>query len=496
MQIKKRYIILALLFIIYFTSRLYFSLQTPNFNDDKSYFALNEIEHISKTGKPITYNDSDNKINSIMPFYYYIFAPLMFFSNSIFLIKILNNLLASFLIVSIYLVTSYVIKSRRISLLCSILAASLPIYVNETINKINTNSLLLPLGFFMLYLFLKIEKLKSFELLLFVTILTILTSSSSFMFLLAIMIYLFLSFLENRKIPRIEIEYTSFVLLFFLWIILIVYKDVFQSLGFSIIWQNTPSLIMSNYFKNISLVTILGNIGFLPFIFGVYTVYSYLGKKKNKNTLLFVSLFLSTSILLLLKLVELKIGLVYFGISLVILFGQFLQDTMIFLTKSKVENRSELFFYSVVFLLVITQIIPSFFLMNQSVKQSLDTEYLNEFKYLKNTETNSHVLSIPEEGHLISFFGKRNEIINTNYFSFKDSDIIFNDVINFYKLIKNFKIDSIRILQKYDIEYFIVSDNLNNYNISSNISLNDNDCFNLTYSNKLKIYKFNKECGV
>ena len=116
MKIKQRHIILGFIFILYLAIRLYFSLQDDSFRDTKSYLHLRQIENIKNTGKPISYDNLSygGRTFIFMPLFYYLFAFFYIFFPKIIFLKLVNNLLASTIIIAVYLVSSKVIKNRMI----------------------------------------------------------------------------------------------------------------------------------------------------------------------------------------------------------------------------------------------------------------------------------------------------------------------------------------------------------------------------------------------
>ena len=484
--IKSRYFLLALLFILYFSIRLYFSLSTPYFDDDYSYYALRQIENIAQTGKPLVDDGLSygGRTFVFMPLYFYLLAlPALIFPKII-AIKIINNLLASTLIIAVYLVCSKMIRNRKISLLCSIIAATLPIYITETLNNISAYSIIFPGGFFLLFLFLNLENHKLETYLITLVIILVLSSNSSFLLIFGLLIFLLLSYIENKNIDKIELEFISFFLMFYLWATFIIFKDAYQAHGLAIIWKNAPFEIIKTYFKNISIIDFLSNIGFLPLIFGSYSSYLYLFKKKSKNMLLFTSIFISSLVLLWVKLIPVELGLMFLGSSLVILFGQFVKDIFVNIRKSKFAAKENLIFFILVIVILITQVLPGMIAMNSY--KGYDTNYISGFLWLRdNSPEDSIILSLPDEGHLISYFSKRKNVMDSEYLLIENVELRFDDILSFYK--SKFKTPAIRILEKYNADYFIISETLKNYNIENSIFEND-ECFKLVYKKKIEIF--------
>ena len=492
MKIKQRHIILGFIFILYLAIRLYFSLQDDSFRDTKSYLHLRQIENIKNTGKPISYDNLSygGRTFIFMPLFYYLFAFFYIFFPKIIFLKLVNNLLASTIIIAVYLVSSKVIKNRMICIVNAIIAATIPIYIKQTLNDISPISIIFPGSFFLIYLFINLDKRKDLlNYLIPVTLLLVLMSSSIIFVILGLIIYIILTSLEKIEIPQIEKEYTIFLVFFFLWSNFIIYKIAFQKHGFSIIWSNIPFQLLNQYYLDINLLNAIASIGILPFIFGIYTVYKYLFKIKSKDMYLFISLFLSSFVIFWSRIVPADVVLIFMGASLVILFGQFLKDYLIALKNTKFQVYTNKIMLLLVLVLIITQILPGVVSIIENSNNRLNEDYINGFTWLRNnTLPNSTVLASPEEGHLITFFGNRKNVMDNEYLLTDDAENRLKDISNFYT--SKFKIEAIRILEKYNIDYIIVSDiTYKEYDIQ----ILQDKCFSLIYNKSIEIYEFDKE---
>jgi hypothetical protein len=306
-----------------------------------------------------------------------------------------------------------------------------------------------------------------------------------------LILYVILSYLEDTAVPRIYLEFVSFISFFFIWANFIIYKNAFLRHGFDVIWENTPSEILKTYFMNINVPDAVASIGFLPLIFGIYGVYNYIVKKKNKKILILVGMFLSSFILLWLKVLPAEVCLVYIGGSLAVLFGVFLKDFNLFIESTKFTSRKNLFFTGIVLLLLITQIVPGIIAMSNESNSSPKPEYIESFRWLKNnTENDSVILSIPEEGNLITYYGDRKNVIDTSFILIDDPGTILKDVNSIYT--QKFKIEGLRLLEKYDVDYIILSENAKKKYGISEISYISSPCFYMAYKGNIIIYKLNK----
>jgi len=471
MNIKKS---LLLFFFIYLGVRLFFSLQTPYFGDDYSYFAMRQVDHIRETGKPLIEDDLSfgGRTFNILPFYFYFLSLFTLFFPKIIIIKIINNVLASSIIFAMYFACEKTIKNRRISLICAVMAALMPIYIKETLHNISLLSVLIPGGILLYYLFLNFEK-NVLDYAILLTVILILSSISSFMLILGIIVFIILNFLENKSISKIGLEFSSFFLIFFLWVMFIFLKDAFQLHGLEILNLNS---------QEINLLSVFTNIGLLPILLGSYTSYVYLFKKKSASTLLFISSALASLILLLSGLIREKMGVVFLGMSLVILFGQFFKDFITNLKKTRFSEQK--LFTIIIAVIILFQLMPGALTLMRT--KSFSEGYIDGFRWLeKNTEENSVVLSLPEKGHLITYFGERKNVMDTEYILRNDIKTRRDDIESFFST--RLKIPALRILEKYGVDYIIVSDDIDYLVL-------EDDCFSDKYYSDIIIYRKEHSC--
>ena len=146
-----------------------------------------------------------------------------------------------------------------------------------------------------------------------------LTSASSFLVIVALLFYLLFLKLEKLRLKKKEIELIVFSMFLIIIINFWVYKDAFLFHGTSLVWQNLPKDVLTKVFLEFNLLGALYLIGLIPFIAGIYVIYNNLfSKKKNRFTFLLISFAISIGLLLWLRLVQLRIGLIFLGIILIL----------------------------------------------------------------------------------------------------------------------------------------------------------------------------------
>ncbi|MBN2368778.1 hypothetical protein JXC34_07180 [Candidatus Woesearchaeota archaeon] len=498
MKLKSKTLIIWLLFIGYFGLRLLFSLQTEYFNNEYSYFALRQIENIANTGRPIIHDELSygGRIFVFMPFYFYILAMFTKILPGTLIIKIINNFFASTIIISVYLVCSKITQNRKISILASLVSSAIPIYIKETLNNISPYSVFFPATIFFAYYFMNLRNnQKMLDYLIPLSLIIVLSSPAAFLLILGFVIYLIFGNIENIPIERIELELVSFFTFFFLWANFIIFKLAFQKHGFSVIWKNVPYLV-DTYMNNLNFLTIAASVGFLPLVFGTYTLYSYIVKKKSKNISLIVSLFLASFIVFWFRLIHLELALMFFGTLLVILFSQFLKDFFALLKKTKFSGYSSILYASVVVLLMVSQIIPGFMLMYNSVQESPSKDYIAGFSWLReNTPEDSTIVALPEEGNLITYFGNRKNVADSDYLMIDNPEVVLKDIELIFR--QRFKVGAIQLLEKYNAEYILFSEKTKKTYKLDHLMYVPDPCFELVFDSYIQIYHWKKdECGV
>ena len=102
---------------------------------------------------------------------------------------------------------------------------------------------------------------------------------------------------------------------------------------------------------------------------------------------------------------------------------------------------------------------------------------------------------MPQEGSLITYFGNRKSVIDSEYILIDDAGQKYSDATSIYSDL--FKIEALRKLEKYKVDYIFFSDVVNKSIGISGISYINDSCFDLVYSRDVKIYKINRElCGL
>ncbi len=383
---KKEYIWLALIFSLVLGIRLYFVFQTPYFSED-AYFNIRQVEHIKNTGLPIFKDDLSYSGRNFLfqPFFHYILAFFNLFMPLNLVCKLLPNIFASCLIFIVYLIAKEITKSQGAALFSSFISGFIPIFFAETINSVSVFSLVIPLMFFLIYSLIKINKDEKYIGYFIVSIIIIaLMHASAFLLIIALLLYILLIRLEHLKQRRSELELIVFSTILVIWLNFIIYKNAFLIHGQFVIWQNIPKELLGQYFSQLSILSALYYIGIIPLFSGIYMIYKYTFKKKNRKIYLLMGFVLSGIFLLWFKLIPLKTGLVFFGVILVLLFSKFYSDFILFIDKTRFSKYKTVFIVLIFLVFIFNSIIPTISYTNQVVRETPSKNEIEALLWLKN----------------------------------------------------------------------------------------------------------------
>ena len=455
--------LLILIFLAVFLFNLYVSLNFNYFFDSTSYFNLRVIEHIASTGLPLLYDPLGySGVDLAVPQLFHYLVGIFFFIP--FYFKIIPALFASSIVFVVYLLSKEVTKNEYASLLTSFLSGFVPIYFIRTVNNVSIYSLMVPLIFWLFYFLIKIEQKKYLKLFLLFSFLLPFAGASSFLFVFSLIFYVILNVTENIKIAELKKEAILFSFFVVLLINLILFKKAFFMQGFDVIYGNVPRLILENYFRSFNIFNSIYLIGVFSFFFGIVGVYYGL-KEKSISVILFISLILSTLLLLFLKLININVGLLFLAMGLTVISSLALNKFFIYLNKTKLSNFKNYFMVFFVLLVIIFALLPSYY-SSQNVKN------LEVFEWMKNNlEEGSVVLAPPGHGHYITSLAEKKNVMDSNFLLVDDADDRFNSVSIIYNTWSETK--ALELLREYKVNYIYVN-NMSEYNLNF---LDDEKCF-------------------
>jgi hypothetical protein len=489
MQTKKiAALIIAIVFALTLGIRLIIAFQSPYFSGENSYFNLRQIEHIKNTGLPVFDDELSygGRTYIFPPVFHYTIAFFSLFMPVDIASKIFPNIFASSLVIIAYVFSFQLTKNRRASLFTSYISGFIPIFFAPTVNSISTYSLAIPLIFYMLYCFIRISERKYLYRYLILLFLLPFVSTSAALVALGFLVYILFIRLEEFKQKRAELEIIAFSIFFLTWIFFIMYKKAFLFHGASVIWENIPKEMLANYFKETSLVKAIYQVGFIPLIYGIYSVHYHIFTKRDRKVYLLISFAFSIALLLWFKLIELELGMMFLAIVLALLFGYLYASFFNYLRKTRISKLSWIFVLSFIVTFFLTSVIPSIYDANAALEDSPSTKEIRALNFLRDMPDGA-VLALVSEGHLITAIAQKENVADPNFLMIDDADQRYNDIKKIYTT--PFKTDAIGLLNKYNVKYMLFSDSAKEQFGIEEIKYIDDECFKPIFEDKVEIYE-------
>jgi hypothetical protein len=484
MQKKTRWILVAL-FALTLLVRLILAFHIPNLSYD-SYFHLRQVEHITAEGTPLfndelSYGGHDMRF---LPAFHYFMAFFNLLLPLGFVAKVIPNVLMSLLPIIIFFISKKLTNNEVGSLLSATIASLLPILFIT--NSFTVETLFFPLLFLAIYAFLRLHEKKFLLMYLITFLLLSFTSSATVLLLIGFGIYLLLSVVEGKRVKLAEVELILFSTFFFLWLQFIFFKEVFLEQGLGFIWQNVPPQIITEYFHNIALLEAVVSVSVLPFVVGVYIVYRSLFQLKEQKSFLLISFVVSTTVLSWFKLIAFRHALAFFGLILAVLFASFYQEWYLFWQRSKFSQLQKPLLIGLTGILIISMLIPAF---ATAVSQNTPSdEEIEAFKWAQNeVPQDATVAALFEEGHLITYFSQRKNIIDDQFSFIEDVEKRFTDLNIIFTT--QLQTQAFRALQSYQPVYLVYTESAQKKYGAGTVAYVSSECFTLIYKNVTKVYR-------
>ncbi len=483
-QSTKLYCLVALIFALSLSTRLYFAFQIPTFTGGDAYFTLRQTEHIRATGTPL-FNDElsfGGRYYVFPPLYYYVLAFFNLFIPITIVGKVIPNVLASTVVITTYLLAEHITKNKTSAVFAAVLAAFIPIYMSATTNSISPYALVLPLMMYMMYCFFNISEKRYLYQYLVCLLILILTHHSVILWLIGLLIYLLLLKLENLPQDKKEIEVIVFSLFLFIWLQLVIFKKMYLFHGFSVIWQNIPLSILSNYFANTSVLSMITQIGTLPLLYGMYAISRYLFTVRNRKINLLIGFTIGVGLLIWLKFIQPAAGLMTLGIVMTVLFSLFHQHTFDYIKKTRFDKYHNLFFAMFLVTISSTSIVPALYHTRGEIGAAVPEESIKAMAWLRdNADPASTVLSTPNEGHVVAAVSGLRDVIDTNYLLMSNTNQRYEDIREIYNA--RYETRAIKLLNKYTVAYILFTKGARQeYGVETLRFVDDEQCFRRVFA--------------
>ncbi|MBU1198799.1 MAG: hypothetical protein KKF46_08655 [Nanoarchaeota archaeon] len=490
-KITKEHWMVILLVLVVFGARMYFVFQEENLSYD-AYYSLRQAEHIKQSGVPLFKDDLSYSGRTFItpPLFYYALAGVSFVFPLDIAAKLLPSIGFALLVLVIYLISKHITKNKVASFIAAFFSGFVPILFT-TLNQVSVLSLSLPLIFLLSYTFLRIEEKGFATLSIVLSVILLLIHTSLFILLLAFLMYFLIITLEKHKILVKEAEVSLFLLFLALWFYILLYRKAFFTHGISFIWQNIPAHLLSNYFTELSFISVIYAVGLIPLLLGVYAVYHVFFKTRNKAASLYISFALISFIMLWFKLIPFKIGLLFLSMNLIILSAYAIKMLRISMSKAKISYLSKVGTALIIILFIITALTPFLSTLHPKTPPSQDIDALEWLK--TNVKDDSVVLGRVEEGFLINYAAEKKNVADSNFLFMDNINQRYEDVNHLYTL--RLKSEAVRLINKYEIDYIFLSTNTMDALHTDSLFYADKDCFETIYDKDAVIYEF-KGCKI
>ncbi len=426
--------------------------------------------------------------------FYLLLSFLLLFTKKIIIIKFFSNILFILPSIMIYLISLRISKSKFFSFFSATLAGLLPLFFADTFDLLSPLSLALFLMFFCIFAFLNSEK-NSWRILFIVGFIILsFTHWIVIFFILALLIYYILLRFEGIKQTASETELSLFSIFFGLWSQILIYKDFLFTHKLNIFTFNVPSELISNYFINYSLSNIMTFLGIIPVFVGLYVIYRYSFEKKGKAISFISSFVVSAVIFFFLKLSFTKIVLFVLGPLFCILLARGFYDFVFYIKQTKGVKFLSVGFILLFFVIIFLVIPPAIYFSFSNISSRSSEDLVTAALWLKdNIPEDSVVLTLPNEGSLVSYFSDKKTVITDDFLKFNDVNDRFSDVFRIYTT--NFETEAIGLMEKYDSSYIVISpESKKIFEFLTPAYIKTGKCFKKIYDGSTDVYMKSESC--
>ncbi|MFC1648056.1 hypothetical protein ACFL1B_01220 [Nanoarchaeota archaeon] len=486
---KHRWILIAL-FLIVFLTRLYFAFQDPYLTAD-SYYYLRHIEHIQDHWLPM-YEDPlsyGSRIYYFPPLFHYFMATITLVMSLDLAVKVIPSLLFSLMIFLAYATAYRITKSKPYSIIGALFFAFTPISYIFPINNLSPYSLALPLFFSIIYLLTGIRQKTNLVIMIILITALVFTHPSAFLLVIGLLLYVVLLHLEHMKLEKKSAEVIFFTIFLVFWALFIIYKNVFLLHGIGAVWQNIPADLIATYFPGLTVFEVLYFVGIVPLTMGVFAAYINVFKEAKKHMILMLAMTLAIALVLWLSYMRLESGLLFLSFLLSVLAAQGLRIRADYVKKTKLSKYNKYTLVFIVLFFVASSVIPVFGNAKAAAHNTPSEDQIKALEWIQeNTPEDATILATLQEGHLITYFGERKNVLDSNFILISRVEERFIDVNRLF----TFKLESeaVRLLDKYDVNYIFFSNEAKEtHGVDEIIYVKDQRCFEKVYDDNVQIFK-------
>ncbi len=484
---KKRYLILALIFIVSIVFQMYFTLNVGHFSSDSAYYELRHSEYIEENYSPMVYDELSYGGNYIVDthIWHYLLGFLAGILPFIFVFKILPVILASLIVFFVYLLAKQISKSETAALFSAAISAFIPTFIGETLNQLSIYVVYVPLLLILLYCLMNIKKLMGWFVIL--SFIIILLDPMNFLVLFTVGIFLILAVAESLNVKTEMYEGLALFMFLTVLVNLILFKNIYFQQGLEAVWRNIPEELYSNFFRSFDIVGLVYNVGLVPLILGFVGFGIGVSREKKKNVYLLSSVILADIALLALKLIPYDIGVMFLAIMLTISSAVAFEKIREYLLVTKVSGLTFGIMGLITLVAIVSLFIPAYYVSAQTVSEGVSVYEIEALEWIRDyTPEDSVFMGNVFEGNLIATVGERANVLDTSFLyaeqRYYDSYMVFTSE-SLYK--------TMLIFREYKVDYLYFSKKTKDlYEIESLSYVSDDSCFEKVFeNNEVKIYE-------
>lgn len=470
---KKHVYLLALIFVLTLSARLFFSFQSDYLANDSAYMHLRIIESIKENKDFVVYDSlSYGGKDVVKPQLFHSIMAL--FSFIPFYSKIIPELFISLVPIIVYLIAAELTKDKTASIITAFMSSLIPIVFKVTLNQVSPYSLAIPAILLMMYSLIRINETKFLVIFVAMSFLLPWINPSSFLFMLSLLFYIIIIVSESMSISGLKREAVTFSFFTMFLLNLIIFRKVLLQYGASSVNQNIPQKIFEYYFSNFSLSESLFIIGLIPLALGIFGIYIGLHDNKNRDDVILLSSpIIAALVLLMLKMIDLSTGILFLGIFLTLTSALSVRKILNYFSVTKLSAHYPVFVALFAFLILIVGAFSSLYYYENEV----ENYNIADLKYLaENSDSNAVVLSAFNEGNIVSYFSGRKNFVDSDFLLAPNPVQRLNEAEIVYKTFSESK--ALEIMKRNQVKYILLSDNTKNtYDIDRILYVDDRSCF-------------------
>ncbi|MEM4247473.1 MAG: hypothetical protein QXF14_04080, partial [Candidatus Woesearchaeota archaeon] len=275
-----------------------------------------------------------------------------------------------------------------------------------------------------------------------------------------------------------------FSLFFVLWSQFLLYKNFILAHGPAVIWQNIPSQLLSSQFAEVTILSAIYQIGILPVLYGVFVVYRYLFRRKQKMTYFLISFTLAAAVLLWFRLIPIQQGMIMLGMFLIVLFSRWVDFFLTYVPTTRFHRVVPLIVTLLVAAFVLTGFVPSLSSGWAMQAKAPSPAEIRAYEWVRTqTPADSTVVAYVDEGHKIAELAQRKNVVDSHFLLQHDAKQRLHDIDRVFGTVLG--VEAAEIMERYNANVILLSqETKNKYRITTLRYIEKSKCFSQTFSEK------------